>query len=106
MLQRKKLIMCSLLMLMAYHIADVKEVLQHHPEATVIGQPEICGYFNHPNSIDINYGGSAKFDDLKISMVPGHHNIKFSRWNLWRSNLAVRCSDSKVKTCILQEIQA
>ena len=59
------------------HIADVREVLQHHPDATVIGQPEICGYFNHPNSIDINYGGSAKFDDLKISMVPAHHTSSF-----------------------------
>lgn len=59
------------------HIADVREVLQHHPDATVIGQPEICGYFNHPNSIDINYGGSAKLDDLKISMVPAHHTSSF-----------------------------
>lgn len=59
------------------HIADVREVLQHHPDATVIGQPEICGYFNHPNSIDINYGGSVKFDDLKISMVPAHHTSSF-----------------------------
>ena len=59
------------------HVADVREVLQHHPDATVIGQPEICGYFNHPNSIDINYGGSAKLDDLKISMVPAHHTSSF-----------------------------
>lgn len=59
------------------HIADVKEVLQHHPDATVIGQPEICGYFNHPNSIDINFGGSAKIDDLKISMVSAHHTSSF-----------------------------
>ena len=55
------------------HVADVRD----HPDATVIGQPEICGYFNHPNSIDINYGGSAKFDDLKISMVPAHHTSSF-----------------------------
>ena len=34
--------------------------------------------FFHPNSIDINYGGSAKFDDLKkISMVPAHHTSSF-----------------------------
>ena len=59
------------------HIADVKEVLQHHPDAKVIGQPEICGYFNHPNSIDINFGGSAKVDDMKISMVPAHHTSSF-----------------------------
>ena len=59
------------------HIADVKEVLQHHPDAKVIGQPEICGYFNHPNSIDINIGGSAKVDDMKISMVPAHHTSSF-----------------------------
>lgn len=59
------------------HIADVEEVLKHHPEATVIGQPEICGYFKHPNSIDINFGGSAKIDDLKISMVPAHHTSSF-----------------------------
>ena len=59
------------------HIADVKEVLQHYPEASVIGQPEICGYFAHPNSIDINFGGSAKIEDLKISMVPASHTSSF-----------------------------
>jgi L-ascorbate metabolism protein UlaG (beta-lactamase superfamily) len=59
------------------HIADVKEVLQFHPEAQIIGQPEICGYFGHPNSIDINFGGSAKFLDLKISMVPASHTSSF-----------------------------
>ena len=59
------------------HTADVKEVLQHHPDAAVIAQPEICGYFNHTNSIDINFGGSAKFDDMKISMVPASHTSSF-----------------------------
>ena len=59
------------------HIADVKEVLMKYPDCAVIGQPEICGYFNHPNSIDINFGGSAKFDDMKISMVPAHHTSSF-----------------------------
>ena len=59
------------------HIADVKEVLQHHPETQIIGQPEICGYFDHPNSIDINFGGSAKFLDMKISMVPASHTSSF-----------------------------
>lgn len=59
------------------HTADVKEVLQHHPDAQIIGQPEICAYFNHPNSIDINFGGSAKVDDLKISMVPASHTSSF-----------------------------
>lgn len=59
------------------HVADVKEVLEQHPDAVVIGQPEICGYFGHPNSIDINFGGSAKFDDMKISMVPAHHTSSF-----------------------------
>ena len=59
------------------HIADVKEVLQHYPDASVIGQPEICGYFAHANSVDINFGGSAKIDDLKISMVPASHTSSF-----------------------------
>lgn len=59
------------------HIADVAEVLEKYPDAAVIGQPEICGYFNHPNSIDINLGGSAKIDDLKISMVPASHTSSF-----------------------------
>lgn len=59
------------------HIADVKEVLEHHPEARIIGQPEICGYFGHPNSIDINFGGSAKFLDMKISMVSASHTSSF-----------------------------
>ena len=59
------------------HIADVKEVLENHPDATVIGQPEICGYFKHQHSIDLNFGGSAKVDDLKISMVPALHTSSF-----------------------------
>lgn len=59
------------------HIADVKEVLQHHPEAQIIGQPEICGYFGHPNSIDINFGGSAKVLEMKICMVPASHTSSF-----------------------------
>lgn len=59
------------------HTADVKEVLEHHPNAHIIGQPEICGYFDHPNSIDINFGGSAKFLDMKISMVPASHTSSF-----------------------------
>ena len=59
------------------HTADVREVLVNHPDAAVIGQPEICGYFEHPNSIDINFGGSAKFDDMKISMVPASHTSSF-----------------------------
>lgn len=59
------------------HVADVAEVLERHPEATVIGQPEICGYFKAKNNIDINFGGSAKFSDLKISMVPASHTSSF-----------------------------
>lgn len=60
------------------HIADVGEVLKEHPEAAVIAVPEICGYFdNAQNKIDINLGGSAKIEDLKISMVPAHHTSSF-----------------------------
>lgn len=59
------------------HTADVKEVLANHPGVTIIGQPEICAYFNHENQIDINFGGSAKFDDLKITMVPASHTSSF-----------------------------
>ena len=59
------------------HTSDVKEVLCHHPDAQIIAQPEICGYYEHPNSIDINFGGSAKFHDMKISMVPASHTSSF-----------------------------
>lgn len=59
------------------HIADVNEVLKAYPEATLIAQPEICGYYKHPNSIDINFGGSAKMEGLKISMVPASHTSSF-----------------------------
>jgi len=60
------------------HIADVEEVLQHYPEAVVIGQPETCAYFkNAKNTDDVNLGGSAKIEDLKISMVPAHHTSSF-----------------------------
>ena len=60
------------------HIADVEEVLENHPDATLIAVPEICGYFNNAkNTNDVNLGGSAKIDDLKISMVPAHHTSAF-----------------------------
>ena len=59
------------------HIADVQEVLNAHPDAILIGQPEICGYFKHAHNLDINFGGSAKFDDMKISMVPASHTSSF-----------------------------
>lgn len=59
------------------HTADVREVLQNHPHVQIIGQPEICEYFGHENSIDINFGGSAKIEDLKISMVPASHTSSF-----------------------------
>ncbi len=59
------------------HIADVEEVLRNHPDALLIGQPEICAHFKHPNSIDINFGGSAKVEDMKISMVPASHTSSF-----------------------------
>lgn len=59
------------------HIADVKEVLEHYPEATLIGQPEICAYFGAKNFIDINLGGSAKLKDLKLTMVPAQHTSSF-----------------------------
>ena len=59
------------------HIADVAEVLEFHPDVTIIGQPEICGYFKHTNNIDINFGGSAKMENLKISMVPASHTSSF-----------------------------
>lgn len=59
------------------HISDVQEVLETYPESILIGQPEICGYFSHPNFIDINFGGSAKIEDLKISMVPASHTSSF-----------------------------
>ena len=59
------------------HTADVKEVLQHHPEATIIGQPEICGHFGHSKNIDLNIGGSTMVEDLRITMVPAHHTSSF-----------------------------
>ena len=52
--------MCSLVT-HAHGDHVVLQVLQHHPDVTVIGQPEICGYFQSSEfSIDINYGGSVK----------------------------------------------
>lgn len=59
------------------HTADVKEVLKHHPNATVIAQPEVCGYYGHENNIDINFGGSTDIEGLKISMVPALHTSSF-----------------------------
>ncbi|SDE27099.1 metal-dependent hydrolase [Riemerella columbipharyngis] len=59
------------------HTADVQEVIDRYPDAVVIGQPEVCGYFKHLHNIDINFGGSAKIEDLKISMVPALHTSSF-----------------------------
>lgn len=59
------------------HIADVKEVLETYPDAFLIGQPEICGYFSHPKSIDLNFGGTVKIDDLKVTMVNALHTSSF-----------------------------
>ncbi|NML21684.1 metal-dependent hydrolase [Pseudoflavitalea sp. G-6-1-2] len=59
------------------HIADVKEVLEHHPGATIIGVPEICDHFNHKNYVDLNFSGTLQIDDLKISMVPAMHTSSF-----------------------------
>lgn len=59
------------------HMADVKEVLEHHPEATIIGQPEICGYFGHDHAIDLNIGGSTTIQALKITMVTAAHTSSF-----------------------------
>ena len=63
------------------HTADVNDVLQHYPDAQLIGQPEICAHFGHPNAIDINFGGSAKVEDLKITMVPASHTSSFPNGN-------------------------
>lgn len=63
------------------HIADVAEVLQTYPDSVLIGQPEICGYFSHPNFIDINFGGTAKIDGLKITMVNALHTSSFPNGN-------------------------
>jgi L-ascorbate metabolism protein UlaG (beta-lactamase superfamily) len=59
------------------HVADVEEVLKNYPEVILIAQPEICGYYKHENCIDINFGGSAKIEDLKITMVPASHTSSF-----------------------------
>ncbi len=67
------------------HIADVNEVMQHYPEATLIAQPEICGYFKTQNFIDLNFGGSAKIDDLKITMVTASHTSSFPDGTYGRS---------------------
>ena len=59
------------------HTADVEEVLKTHPEVQLIAQPEICAYYQHPHCIDINFGGSAKVDSLKITMLPASHTSSF-----------------------------
>lgn len=59
------------------HTADVKEVLLNHPDAIIIGQPEICGYFNHENQIDLNLGGTAFLEGLEITMLPASHTSSF-----------------------------
>src|SRR5690606_14424451 len=55
------------------HTADVKEVLLHHPDAKLIGQPEICAYYEHPQSIDMNFGYNTKIDYLTFSITLARH---------------------------------
>lgn len=59
------------------HTADIREVLVNHPEAVLIGQPEICGYYENKNTLDINLGGTIEIGDLKITMVPASHTSSF-----------------------------
>lgn len=59
------------------HIADVKEVMEVHPDVTVVGQPEICAYFGHPHSVDLNFGGTLTTGSLKITMVNALHTSSF-----------------------------
>ncbi|MDO4225555.1 MAG: metal-dependent hydrolase [Bergeyella zoohelcum] len=59
------------------HTADVKEVLEQYPQATIIAQPEICGYFGHSQNIDLNIGGTTEIDGLKITMVTAAHTSSF-----------------------------
>ncbi|WP_434978379.1 metal-dependent hydrolase [Daejeonia sp. YH14] len=59
------------------HIADVKEVMEAHPDVTVVGQPEICAYFGHPHSVDLNFGGTLTTGSLKITMVTALHTSSF-----------------------------
>ena len=59
------------------HTADVRQVLVNNPDAKIIAQPEICGYYEHENVIDINFGGTTEIDDLKITMVPASHTSSF-----------------------------
>lgn len=59
------------------HTADVKEVLENHPNATLIAQPEVCGYFGHAHNIDLNIGGATTIEDLKITMVNALHTSSF-----------------------------
>ena len=60
------------------HVADVEEVLKNHPDVTIIGQPEICGYYEHKHSVDLNIGGSYMIDDLQITMVNASHTSSFA----------------------------
>ena len=59
------------------HTADVQEVLKRHPDVVIIGQPEVCSYYKHDNAIDLNYGGTAVIEDLKISMLSALHTSSF-----------------------------
>ncbi len=59
------------------HIADVKEVMEAHPDVTVVGQPEICAYFGHPHSVDLNFGGTLTTGSLRITMVNALHTSSF-----------------------------
>lgn len=63
------------------HIADVEEVISTHRDVIVIGQPEICGHFNHKNMVDLNIGGSYHIDDLKLTMVTATHTSSFPNGN-------------------------
>lgn len=58
------------------HVADMDEVLKSHPNAIILGTPEVCGYYD-AQSIDYNIGGTVKIEDLKITMVRADHTSSF-----------------------------
>lgn len=62
----------------ADHVADVQELLAQYPDATIVGQPEICDYFGHSKNIDFNIGGSVMLGEMKVTMVQAIHTSSFS----------------------------
>lgn len=61
------------------HIADVELIVKNNPEAIIVSNAEIAGYYEGKgfNAHPMNHGGSWQFDFGKVKYTPAIHSSSF-----------------------------